>query len=146
MFIGGASGSTAGGIKVNTFGMLLATIWSAVRGKEHPGIFGREFTAQQIQRALTLVILSLGLLSMVVFLLTVTEEFRFLNLLFETVSAFGTVGLSTGITPGLSMAGRLIITVTMFAGRLGPLTLVLSLIQRQQPTQYRYPQEVIRIG
>ncbi len=146
MFIGGASGSTAGGIKVNTFGMLASTIWSTIRGRERAGVFGREFVPQQIHRALTVVLLSIGLLAVVVLLLTVTEEFRFLDLLFETISAFGTVGLSTGITPGLSIAGRLIITVTMFAGRLGPLTLMLALIQRQHPTTYQYPEEAIRIG
>lgn len=146
MFIGGASGSTAGGIKVNTFGMLVATIWSTVRGREHASAFGREFSIPQIHRALTLVMLSLGLLALVVFLLTITEEFRFLNLLFEAASAFGTVGLSTGITPGLTTAGRFIITGTMFIGRLGPLALALALIQRQQPTTYRYPEEAIRIG
>jgi trk system potassium uptake protein TrkH len=146
MFVGGASGSTAGGIKVNTFGMIISTIWSTVTGKEHARAFGREFTSQQIHRALAVIIISLALISIVVFLLTVTEEFRFLNLLFETVSAFGTVGLSTGITSGLTVAGRLIITATMFAGRLGPLTLILALIQRQQHTVYRYPEEFIRIG
>jgi len=146
MFIGGASGSTAGGIKVNTFGMLFATIWSSIRGKEYAGAFGREFRTQQIHRALTIVMLSLGLLTIVVFILTITEEFRFLNLLFETVSAFGTVGLSTGITPDLSTAGLLVITATMFIGRLGILALALSLLQRQQPSTYRYPQEVVRIG
>jgi len=146
MFVGGASGSTAGGIKINTFGMLVATIWSTIRGRERAGAFGRQFNTQQIHRALTLVMFSLGLVCLVVFILTVTEEFHFLNLLFETVSAFGTVGLSTGITPNLSMAGRLIITGTMFAGRLGPLTLALALIQRQQPTAYRYPEEAVRIG
>jgi len=146
MFIGGASGSTAGGIKVNTFGMLFATIWSSIRGKEYAGAFGREFRTQQIYRALTIVMLSLGLLTIAVFILTITEEFSFLKLLFETVSAFGTVGLSTGITPDLSTAGQLVITATMFIGRLGILALALSLLQRQQPSTYRYPQEVIRIG
>jgi len=146
MFVGGASGSTAGGIKLNTFGMLVATIWSTIRGRERAGAFGRQFNTQQIHRALTLVMFSIGLVSLVVFILTVTEEFSFLNLLFETFSAFGTVGLSTGITPDLSMAGRLIITSTMFVGRLGPLTLALALIQRQRPTAYRYPEEAVRIG
>jgi len=146
MFVGGASGSTAGGIKVNTFGMLVATIWSTIRGKEHAGAFGREFSAQQTNRALSVVMLSLTLVSVVVFVLTVTEEFHFIDLLFETVSAFGTVGLSTGITPALSTAGKLVITATMFAGRLGPLALALSLMQRQQPSAYRYPQEAVRIG
>ena len=146
MFVGGAAGSTAGGIKVNTFGMLVATIWSTIRGKEHAGAFGREFANEQIHRALALMMLSLTLIFIVVFVLTVTEKFGFLNLLFETVSAFGTVGLSTGITPDLSVAGRLIITAVMFVGRLGPLILVLSLTQRQQPSEYRYPQDEVRIG
>ena len=146
MFVGGASGSTAGGVKINTFGMLVATIWSTIRGREHAGAFGRQFSAQQVHRALTLVMVSLGLISLVVFILTVTEEFSFLKLLFETFSAFGTVGLSTGITPDLSIAGRLIITATMFIGRLGPLTLALALIQRQQPATYHYPEEAVRIG
>jgi len=146
MFIGGASGSTAGGIKVNTFGLLSATIWSTIRGKEKAGAFRNEFIAQQMNRALALVILSLILLFTVVFLLTITEKFNFIQLLFETVSAFGTVGLSTGITPGLSTAGRLIITITMFIGRLGPLALVLALTQRQQAAKYRYPKGVVRIG
>lgn len=146
MFIGGASGSTAGGIKVNNFSMLTATIWSTMRGREHPGAFGREFNVQQIHRALTVVLLSLGFVSVMVLLLTVTEKFRFIDLLYETVSAFGTVGLSTGITPSLSIAGRLIIVLTMFVGRLGPLTLMLALMQRQQISKYRYPQEIVRIG
>jgi len=146
MFVGGASGSTSGGIKVNTFGMLVATIWSLLRGREHAGAYGREFASQQVNRALAVVMLSLAFVTIVVFLLTVTEAFSFLSLLFETVSAFGTVGLSTGITPELSIAGRLIVTVTMFAGRLGPLALALSLIQRQRATTLRYPQENVRIG
>ncbi|MBN1643544.1 MAG: Trk family potassium uptake protein [Dehalococcoidales bacterium] len=146
MFIGGASGSTAGGIKVNTFGMLVATLISTIQGKEKAGAFGREFTTQQIYRALTLVMLSIGLISIVVFLLTITENFSFLQLLFETFSAFGTVGLSTGITPGLSIIGKVLITIMMFVGRVGPLALVLSLAQHQQTTDFNYPQETIRIG
>ena len=146
MFVGGASGSTAGGVKVNNVGMLAATIWSSIRGRERAGSFGRAFVPQQIYRAMAVVIISLVLVSLVVFGLTVTEGTKFINLLFETISAFGTVGLTTGITPGLSIAGRVIIIVTMFAGRLGPLTLVLALIQRQKPANYRYPEETVRIG
>lgn len=146
MFVGGASGSTAGGIKVNTFGMLIATIWDSIRGKEYPGVFGREFTSQQISRALAVIMLALVLVTVVAFLLSMTEGASFIKVLFETISAFGTVGLSTGITPELSMLGRILITITMFAGRLGPLTLTLALIARQRPTVYRYPKEVIRIG
>lgn len=71
---------------------------------------------------------------------------RFVNLLFETFSALGTVGLTTGITPELSVAGRLIIIVAMFVGRLGPLTFVSVFTEHQQPIKYRYPKEIIRIG
>jgi trk system potassium uptake protein TrkH len=146
MFVGGAAGSTAGGIKVNTFSMLAATIWSTIRGREHAGAFGREFNSQQLYRAIAVVILSLGLVALVGFLLALHEETSFINLLFETLSAFGTVGLSTGITPHLSLAGRIIVTITMFVGRLGPLALTMALLQRQRPSQYRYPEEMVRIG
>jgi len=146
MFIGGATGSTAGGIKVNSFGILMSTIWSAVRGSEHAVAFGREFTAPQIRRALTLVFVSSLCISLVTFILTLTERFDFVSLIFESVSAFGTVGYSTGITPALSTAGKLVITTTMFLGRLLPLSLILILNQRQQRTELRYPREIIRIG
>ncbi len=146
MFIGGASGSTAGGVKVNTMAMLFATLGSTLRGREHAGAFGREFITQQIYRALVVVMLSLGLVTVVTWVLTMTENAGFINLLFETVSAFGTVGLSTGITPGLTVAGRLIISATMFAGRVGPTVLAVVLVERRQPAAYRYPQESVSIG
>lgn len=146
MFIGGASGSTAGGIKVNTFGLIIAAIWSAVRGREYPGAFGREFVTQQIFRALAVFVLSLGIVTVVVFILTITENVRFLQLLFETVSAFGTVGLSTGITPDLSVGGRLAIIATMFIGRVGPLALTMALVKAQRASIYRYPREIMRVG
>ncbi len=146
MFVGGATGSTAGGIKVNTIGVLFATILSSIKGREHAGAFGREFPIQQIYRAAVVAIISLGLVASAIFLLSITEGFNFLSIIFEAVSAFGTVGLTTGITPVLSMAGRILLMTLMFAGRLGPLTLVLALRQRQQPSLYRYPQETISIG
>lgn len=146
MFVGGASGSAAGGVKVNTVGIVFATIWSSIKGRENPGTFGKEFMIHQIYRALAVIIISIGLVSVIVFILTITEKFDFLKILFETVSAFGTVGLSTGITPDLSIAGKLLITATMFAGRLGPLTLTLALVKKQRPAKYHYPKEVIRIG
>jgi trk system potassium uptake protein TrkH len=149
MFIGGASGSTAGGVKVNTFGVLLSTVWSSLKGKEHAEAFGRELRPQQIHRALAVAMLALGLVGIVTLVLSITENdkpFQFIDVLFETVSAFGTVGLSTGITPMLTLAGKFIIIATMFAGRLGPLTLALSLVQGQRTTEYRYPQDQVRIG
>jgi trk system potassium uptake protein len=146
MFIGGAAGSTAGGIKVNTFGMLVATVWYTVRGREYPGAFGREFQSQQIYRAITLLVISLALIILVFVVLSITENFSSYRLLFETISAFGTVGLTTGVTPDLSVVGRVMIILTMFIGRLGPLTLMMVLARLQHPSKYRLPQESIRIG
>ena len=146
MFIGGASGSTAGGIKVNTLGILIAIIWDTIRGREYPGAFGREFPFQLIFRAITLLVISLGLIVGVFVVLSITEDFPSYKILFEIVSAFGTVGLTTGITPDLSIIGRAMIIITMFVGRLGPLTLTMVLARAQHPSKYRYPQETIRIG
>ncbi len=155
MFVGGASGSTAGGIKVNTFGVLLATVWSSLRGRQHAEAFGREMKPQLVHRALAIALLALGLVGVVTLVLTITEAhavgadgegFEFIDILFETVSAFGTVGLSAGLTPFLSLAGKIIIVGTMFAGRLGPLTLALSLIQAQRTIEYRYPHDQVRTG
>lgn len=146
MFVGGASGSTAGGIKVNTFGVLISTALSSIRGRESTGAFGREITTGNVYRALALVMLYLGLVMVVVLGLSITEKFDFVRLLFETFSALGTVGLSTGITPELSVPGRLIITAAMFVGRLGPLTFLFILIERQKEARLRYPKDIIRIG
>lgn len=146
MFIGGASGSTAGGIKINTVSVLLAAILCSIRGKEHVEAFGKELPEQQIHRSLVIAVLAISLVFTVVLFLSVIEGFSFINLLFETVSAFGTVGLSTGITPSLSILSRLFIIITMFVGRLGPLTMALTLVQRQERGRYRYPQEMVKIG
>ncbi len=146
MFVGGASGSTAGGVKVNTFGVLVSAGLSSIRGRERPRAFGREFITGSVYRAIALVMLYLGLVVTVVLALSITETTGFVNLLFETFSALGTVGLSTGITPELSFPGRLIITAAMFIGRLGPLTFASVITERQQPAKYRYPKEIVRIG
>jgi trk system potassium uptake protein TrkH len=117
-----------------------------LRGDEKPTAFGSEVSTEQIYRALTLIILSMALIFVIVFVLSITENKPFTSLLFETISAFGTVGLSTGITPQLTVAGRVLIIIMMFIGRVGPLTLIMSLTQRQHPTDFRYPRGVVRIG
>jgi trk system potassium uptake protein len=146
MFVGGAAGSTAGGIKVNTFGLLMATIWSVIRRKQYASAFGREFRTIDIYRAVAVTLLALTVIMLMTAFLSITETFPFKNLLFEVVSAIGTVGLSTGITPALTIAGKVIIILTMFIGRLGPLTFVISIVRRQETTLYRYPEEAVRIG
>jgi trk system potassium uptake protein len=146
MFIGGASGSTAGGIKINTFSLLLLTIISTAKGEPSVTAFGRRIKHELIYRALAVALLSLAFLFVIGLLLTLTTDFGFVRVLFEAVSAVGTVGASTGITPDLDGAARLVVIVAMFAGRLGPLTLVLALAARQRAVVYRPAVESIRIG
>lgn len=146
MFVGAASGSTGGGIKVNTVGLLLAAAVSTLRGRPRPEAFGRELMEEQLHRALLLVALGLGMIFVIAFALSLVDGHDFVPQFFEAFSAFGTVGLSLGITPTLSALGKLLIIVTMFVGRLGPLTLALSLTQRHQVVRYRYAQEAIKIG
>lgn len=146
MFIGGASGSTAGGIKVNTFAVLLIAIVSTVRGEPSATAFGRRIKHAIVYRSLAVLILAIGFVFLTGLGLTLTSEATFVQTLFEAISAFGTVGASTGITPELSDPARIITSVAMFVGRLGPLTLVLALAARAHPVSYRPAVESVRIG
>jgi trk system potassium uptake protein TrkH len=146
MFIGGASGSTAGGIKVTTFGLLGAVIWSSMRGRPSAEVFGRRIPHGVVYRALSVALLSIAFVFLVGLGLALTSDATFVQTLFEAVSAFGTVGASTGITPELNDAARLIAIVGMFIGRLGPITLVLALSTRVRPVPYRHAVETVRIG
>jgi trk system potassium uptake protein len=146
MFIGGATGSVAGGIKVNAFAVLIFAVISSVKGRTEAEAFGREIAHTQVLRALTVGILGLALIILAMRVLTLTEpDLAFLDLLFDTVSAFGTVGYSTGIVPEMSVAGKAILMIVMFIGRLGPLTLALALAPQEQ-TVYRFVQERVTIG
>jgi trk system potassium uptake protein len=146
MFIGGASGSTAGGIKVNTFSLLLIAIVSTVRGQPSATAFGRRVRHELVYRALAVALLGIAFLFLVGFLLTLTTDAGFVAILFEAFSAVGTVGASTGITPDTDVVARIILMPAMFAGRLGPLTLVLALAARARPIALRPAVESIRIG
>lgn len=149
MFIGTASASAGGGIRLNTLGVLLATIAASIRGREHVTCFGREIDSRQVNRAITITLFAGLFVFLVAFILSFTEQggLKFIYLLFEACSAVGTVGLSAGITPNLSSIGQLLIILTMIIGRLGPLVLGLSLIDKERKaTQFRYPQERVRIG
>lgn len=146
MFIGGASGSTAGGIKVQTFALLIFAGLSAVRGLAEVEAYGRRVPTVEVLRAVAVALLATVLVVVAALLLTFTDEAGFLPDFFEIVSAFGTAGISTGITPSLSWPGRAILIVVMFAGRLGPLTLALALAARAPRRAYRRPEESVRIG
>lgn len=147
MFIGGASGSTAGGIKVNTFALLGVAILSSIRGRPSAEAFGRRIPHGVVYRALAVALLSIAFVFLVGLGLTITTRgATFVQTLFEAISAFGTVGASTGITPDLNDPGRLITVLAMFIGRLGPVTLVLALSARVRPVPYRPAVETMRIG
>jgi trk system potassium uptake protein len=146
MFIGGASGSTAGGIKVTTFSVLLIAIVSTVRGDPSAQAFGRRIQHVVVYRALAVALLSIAFVFMIGLSLTLTTQHTFVQVLFEAVSAFATVGASTGITPDTTVPARLILVLAMFVGRLGPLTLVLALAARARPVPYRPAVESVRIG
>jgi trk system potassium uptake protein TrkH len=146
MFVGGAPGSTAGGIKVSTAGALVATVWSTIKGRPDVAFFERELSFQQVRQAITVIALSLFFLSLVVLVLTATERVSFLDILFESVSAFSNVGLSTGVTAQLSTIGKLLVVIIMFVGRLGPLSLALALSGHSHPREYRYPGADVRMG
>jgi trk system potassium uptake protein TrkH len=146
MFIGGATGSVAGGIKVNALAVLIAAVISSVKGRPQAEAFGREIAQPQLLRAIAVAILGFLLIILALTALSLTDpDLDFLDLLFDTASAFGTAGISTGIVPEMSVAGKAILMVVMFIGRLGPLTLALSLAP-QEHTAYRFVQERITIG
>ncbi len=153
MFIGASPGSTGGGIKTCTFGVLLATGCSMLKNRDRVSVFRRTIPKEVVRRALLVLFLGLGWIFIAVFLLALSELKKaayldnfFLRLLFEITSAFGTVGLSTGITPTLSSTGKLIVILTMFAGRVGPLTLALAVALQSERAAYKYPEEKIIIG
>ncbi|MEZ4554683.1 MAG: potassium transporter TrkG [Dehalococcoidia bacterium] len=146
MFVGGASASTAGGIKLSTLATLIATVGAALRGHERVTLFEREMAPHHVYRALSVALLSLAVVFILTFTLASLEGLPFLDMMYEAVSAFGTVGSSTGITPELSTGAQLALIVGMYIGRLGPLTVALALLQRSRTEPLRYPTEEISIG
>jgi len=146
MFIGASPGSTGGGIKTSTFGIFLGSIWSMLKGRSSVEIFKRNVPRDVVNKALSVIILALMLLSVFGFVLLLTQEAHPVHILFELFSAFGTVGLSAGITPHLTVLGKIIIIITMFIGRIGPLTLALAIGQRRESVAYEYPDEAVMIG
>lgn len=153
MFIGGTSGSTAGGLKTTTFGVLLIQTISMLKGRVHAEAFRRTIRPSVVSRALTLFFITLTLCIAVTMVMSVTEvlpRFRGIEyLLFETFSAFGTVGLTMGLTPSLSLMGKLLIIALMYIGRVGILTVGFSLtlrLTKGNTGHYKLPEESVIIG
>jgi trk system potassium uptake protein len=147
MFIGASPGSTGGGIKTTTFATLMGAAWSQVKGKRDVEFFSMRIIHTMIYKSLTITLIAMLVVIGVTMLLSLTEKTDdFLMLLFESVSAFGTVGLSMGITPELSSFGKIIVAVTMFIGRLGPLTIAIALAEQMKKEYYRHPKGKFMIG
>lgn len=147
MFIGGSPGSTAGGLKTATFGILILTFISVIRGKEDVEAFGKRFTKELVYKAFTLAFIAISIVIVVTLILSITEKNEeFLNLLYESTSAFGTVGVTTGVTQRLSSVGKVIIMLTMYCGRVGPLTIAFAIARKRRKDNYKYPEGKILIG
>ncbi|MBI3744176.1 MAG: Trk family potassium uptake protein [Chloroflexi bacterium] len=146
MSIGGATGGTAGGIKVGTFAVLMLVTLATAKGYTTVRVFGREIPHGVVYRALGVATLYLGVIFVGTLILSITETALFRQVFFEVFSAVGTVGLTTGITPELSTAGRSVVVALMFVGRVGPLVLVYLLTRKAREPLYHLPEARIGIG
>jgi trk system potassium uptake protein TrkH len=149
MIIGGSPAGSAGGIKTVTLGVVFASMLSALRGRSDTEAFGRALPLDLLQKALTVIMTMLIVVLAGSIILRITEPgVAFTDLLFEVCSAAGTVGVSAGLTPSLSVAGKLVITLCMFLGRLSPVTLVvaLNLKMKANTDSIKRPNERVIIG
>ncbi|MBP8082120.1 MAG: hypothetical protein KAZ87_02840 [Spirochaetes bacterium] len=150
MFIGGSPGSIAGGVKTTTFWLILSLIYSKFKGATDLVLWKRTIDKETLEKAMTLLILALFFVSVSTFFLIYFDTFKIKNIflasLYEITSAFGTVGLTVGITPQMTVIGKIITCIVMLTGRLGPLTLFASLTFNQKTVNLKYPKENIMVG
>jgi trk system potassium uptake protein TrkH len=146
MLIGASPGSTGGGIKTTTLAILLVSTWNFLKGRHEIHLWNRKLPFSVLQRSVTVVVLYLGTLLAGIGLLVLIEPFPFRALLFEVASALGTVGLSLGITPELSDAGKIVLVLMMFWGRVGIVTFLYSLLKRQTGERVSYPVSEVPVG
>jgi trk system potassium uptake protein TrkH len=155
MFVGGSPGSCAGGVKTTTFAVLALTAWTRLRNRTHVNAFRRTISPATIVNTLSITLGGLAVVSLGVFALLMIEHVtspagrthaQFVEYLFETVSALGTVGLSTGATTTLTPLSRVLVSLLMFAGRLGPLTVAAALARQDELRDWQYPEEEVMVG
>ena len=146
MFIGASPGSTGGGIKTTTFGVIIFYVIGVVKRKENIVIFNRRIGWEVLNRALAILVLSLFYISIIVLIILSTESFSLDEVIFEVISAFATTGLSLGITADLSSLSQVLIICTMFLGRLGPMTLALAFGGSNKTEKIQFPKENILVG
>lgn len=147
MFIGGAPGSTAGGVKVTTAFVIYKSVIATIRGKQRIEFQKRTIPFNIVDRAYSIVIMSILIIMIATFSLTITDPyFNFSNILFESISAFSTCGLSTGITPYFSSIGKYILVLLMFVGRIGTLTIAFAISNRSKESSHQYPTTSFMVG
>ncbi len=146
MFVGASPSSTGGGIKTTTFGVIAATVSAAIKGHQDVELFRKRIPKDIIYKAITIMSVSLAWISVVTLMLSLIEKQDFIRLFFEVMSAFGTIGLSTGITTSLTGFSELLIIITMFIGRVGPVTIMVALSKKERKNSVRYIEERIMIG
>lgn len=146
MFVGGSPGSTAGGIKTVTIAVLFCTILSTIRHKKSVTVYKRRLDDEMPKQASSIALIYLSAVIVATVIICAVQDFKLGDVFFETISAAGTVGLSTGITPALNTVSRVIITLLMFGGRLGGLTIALALAERYDSAPVDRPVEKIIIG
>ncbi|MFO3715716.1 MULTISPECIES: TrkH family potassium uptake protein [Anaerococcus] len=146
MFIGGSPGSTAGGIKTTTFIVILLAVISVIKNQKEPVVFKRSISNDTIKKALSILVVSMTLMVIVCFILAAMNDLKFIDILFETVSALGTVGTTRGITDKISGLSKVIIGLCMYLGRIGPMTMALSFGLKSDDRLIRYPEGFISIG
>lgn len=146
MFIGASPGSTGGGIKTTTFGVILFYVIGIAKRKENIEVFNRRIDWEILNRALAILVIAITYVSVIITILLVIEDFRMEQIIFEVISAFGTTGVTLGITPNLSSVSKILIMFTMFVGRLGPLTFALALGEEKKKAISKYPKENILVG
>lgn len=146
MFIGGGSAGTAGGIKVTTFGLLAYVLWAEMRGDPDVEVGRRKVPGTNQRQALAVALLAMGVIAVATFLMEALTDFGFDQVLFEVISAFSTVGLSTGITADIPPAGQVLLVLLMYIGRIGPLTLASGLALRERARRHQLPEERTIVG
>jgi trk system potassium uptake protein TrkH len=153
MFVGGSPGSTSGGVKTTTFGIVMAALWSHLCGREDVEVFRRRIPRPQTQRAFLIVAMSVAIMIVGLILMTLAGGYHppsgrdpLMPLAFEVVSGFCTVGYSSGASSELNSLSKVVMCALMFAGRLGPLTLAVAVISERKAPLYRLPAESVMVG
>ena len=148
MFVGASPAGTGGGIKTTTVSVLLLSVFSVIRGRQDTEIFGRQIPNTIVKKALTISVISFAIFITVSMVLSLVEPYPMVDLLYETASALGTAGLAAFNNNTLKPAGKILIILSMFAGRVGPLTITLALAMRlsRDKGNLKYPEEKIMVG